>query len=55
MKIVVNADSKRILGAAILGTGGDEAIHSILDVMYAKAFYTRRFSGPVYSSNSFRS
>ena len=27
-------------GAAILGTGGDEAIHSILDVMYAKAPYT---------------
>ena len=32
--------SKEILGAAILGTGGDEAIHSILDVMYAKAPYT---------------
>ena len=29
-----------ILGAAILGTGGDEVIHSILDVMYAKAPYT---------------
>jgi pyruvate/2-oxoglutarate dehydrogenase complex dihydrolipoamide dehydrogenase (E3) component len=40
MKIVVDADTKRILGAAILGTGGDEAIHSILDVMYAKAPYT---------------
>ena len=31
---------KRILGAAILGVGGDEVIHSILDVMYAKAPYT---------------
>ena len=40
MKIMVDAQSKEILGAAILGTGGDEAIHSILDVMYAKAPYT---------------
>jgi pyruvate/2-oxoglutarate dehydrogenase complex dihydrolipoamide dehydrogenase (E3) component len=40
MKIVVDAETKEILGAAILGTGGDEAIHSILDVMYAKAPYT---------------
>jgi pyruvate/2-oxoglutarate dehydrogenase complex dihydrolipoamide dehydrogenase (E3) component len=40
MKVVVDAGTKRILGAAILGVGGDEAIHSILDVMYAKAPYT---------------
>lgn len=40
MKIVVDAESKEILGAAILGVGGDEVIHSILDVMYAKAPYT---------------
>jgi len=40
IKIVVDADSKQILGAAILGTGGDEVVHSILDVMYAKAPYT---------------
>ncbi|MFQ5683046.1 MAG: FAD-containing oxidoreductase [Candidatus Binatia bacterium] len=40
MKILVDADSKEILGAAILGVGGDEVIHSILDVMYAKAPYT---------------
>ena len=40
MKIVVDAETKRILGAAILGVGGDEVIHSILDVMYAKAPYT---------------
>lgn len=39
MKILVDAQSKAILGAAILGVGGDEAIHSILDVMYAKAPY----------------
>ena len=40
MKVMVDADTREILGAAILGTGGDEAIHSILDVMYAKAPYT---------------
>jgi pyruvate/2-oxoglutarate dehydrogenase complex dihydrolipoamide dehydrogenase (E3) component len=40
MKILVDAQTKAILGAAILGVGGDEAIHSILDVMYAKAPYT---------------
>jgi pyruvate/2-oxoglutarate dehydrogenase complex dihydrolipoamide dehydrogenase (E3) component len=40
MKILVDAQDHRILGAAILGVGGDEAIHSILDVMYAKAPYT---------------
>jgi pyruvate/2-oxoglutarate dehydrogenase complex dihydrolipoamide dehydrogenase (E3) component len=40
MKIVVDADTSEILGAAVLGTGGDEVIHSILDVMYAKAPYT---------------
>jgi pyruvate/2-oxoglutarate dehydrogenase complex dihydrolipoamide dehydrogenase (E3) component len=40
MKILVDADSKEILGAAILGTGGDEAIHCVLDMMYARAPYT---------------
>jgi pyruvate/2-oxoglutarate dehydrogenase complex dihydrolipoamide dehydrogenase (E3) component len=40
MKVLVDAKSSQILGAAILGTGGDEVIHSILDVMYAKAPYT---------------
>jgi pyruvate/2-oxoglutarate dehydrogenase complex dihydrolipoamide dehydrogenase (E3) component len=40
MKVLVDAESKRILGAAILGVGGDEAIHCILDVMYAKAPYS---------------
>jgi pyruvate/2-oxoglutarate dehydrogenase complex dihydrolipoamide dehydrogenase (E3) component len=39
MKVLVDAESKKILGAAILGTGGDEAIHCILDVMYAGAPY----------------
>jgi pyruvate/2-oxoglutarate dehydrogenase complex dihydrolipoamide dehydrogenase (E3) component len=37
MKILVDAGSKQILGASILGIGGDEVIHCILDLMYAKA------------------
>ena len=40
MKILIDAESERILGAAILGIGGDEVIHSVLDVMYADAPYT---------------
>lgn len=40
MKILVDAQTKLILGAALLGIEGDEAIHSILDVMYAGAPYT---------------
>ena len=40
MKVLVDAETKLILGATILGVGGDEVIHSILDVMYAKAPYT---------------
>lgn len=40
MKALVDAESKKILGAAILGTGGDEVIHCILDVMYTGAAYT---------------
>jgi pyruvate/2-oxoglutarate dehydrogenase complex dihydrolipoamide dehydrogenase (E3) component len=40
MKILVDAETKKILGASILGIEGDEAIHSVLDVMYADAPYT---------------
>ena len=40
MKVIVDAETRCILGAAILGTGGDEAIHSVLDTMYAKVPYT---------------
>ena len=40
MKILVDAETKEILGAAILGVGGDEVIHSVLDVMYAKKPWT---------------
>lgn len=39
MKVVVDAETRRILGAAILGTGGDEAIHGILDIMHAGVPY----------------
>ncbi|HZQ74144.1 MAG TPA: FAD-containing oxidoreductase [Burkholderiales bacterium] len=40
MKVAVDADSKRLLGAAILGLNGDEVVHSLLDVMYAGKPYT---------------
>ncbi|MFT4251831.1 MAG: FAD-containing oxidoreductase [Caulobacter sp.] len=40
MKVLVDAETRQILGASILGVSGDEAIHGILDVMYAKAPYT---------------
>ena len=40
MKILVDRDSKQILGASCLGLSGDEVIHCILDLMYAKAPYT---------------
>lgn len=40
MKVVVDAETEEILGAAILGVGGDEVVHSILDVMTAKLPYT---------------
>jgi pyruvate/2-oxoglutarate dehydrogenase complex dihydrolipoamide dehydrogenase (E3) component len=40
MKILVDADTKEILGAAVLGPGGDESVHSVLDVMYAKGPYS---------------
>jgi pyruvate/2-oxoglutarate dehydrogenase complex dihydrolipoamide dehydrogenase (E3) component len=40
MKVFVDADTQEVLGAAILGINGDEAVHTLLDVMYAKAPYT---------------
>lgn len=40
MKVVVDAETKQILGAAILGLNGDEVVHGMLDLMYAKAPYT---------------
>ena len=40
MKVLVDAETKQILGASFLGIGCDEVIHGLLDVMYAKAPYT---------------
>jgi pyruvate/2-oxoglutarate dehydrogenase complex dihydrolipoamide dehydrogenase (E3) component len=40
IKVSVDAETRQIVGAAILGVGGDEVIHVLLDVMYAKAPYT---------------
>lgn len=39
MRVVVDADTERVLGAAILGPGGDEAVHAILSTMAAQAPY----------------
>jgi pyruvate/2-oxoglutarate dehydrogenase complex dihydrolipoamide dehydrogenase (E3) component len=40
MKVVVDADSQELLGASLLGLNGDEIVHSLLDVMYARRPYT---------------
>ena len=40
MKVLVDADSRELVGAAILGLNGDEIVHSLLDVMYARRPYT---------------
>jgi pyruvate/2-oxoglutarate dehydrogenase complex dihydrolipoamide dehydrogenase (E3) component len=40
IKVLVDADSEEILGAAILGVNGDEAIHNLLAAMYARVPYT---------------
>jgi pyruvate/2-oxoglutarate dehydrogenase complex dihydrolipoamide dehydrogenase (E3) component len=40
MKLLVDRDSKQIIGASLLGLAGDEVIHCIIDLMYAKAPYT---------------
>ena len=40
MKVLVDAATKQLLGASILGVGGDEVVHSILDLMYARTPYT---------------
>jgi pyruvate/2-oxoglutarate dehydrogenase complex dihydrolipoamide dehydrogenase (E3) component len=53
IKIVADADTKRILGAAILGTGGDEAIHGILDTIYAGTDYpTLQWAVPIHPTVS---
>jgi pyruvate/2-oxoglutarate dehydrogenase complex dihydrolipoamide dehydrogenase (E3) component len=40
MKLLIDADNKQILGAAILATGGDEVVHGVLEVMDAGAPHT---------------
>jgi pyruvate/2-oxoglutarate dehydrogenase complex dihydrolipoamide dehydrogenase (E3) component len=40
MKVIVDAGSQQILGAAILGVGGDEVVHSLVDAMYGRLPYT---------------
>jgi pyruvate/2-oxoglutarate dehydrogenase complex dihydrolipoamide dehydrogenase (E3) component len=53
MKIVVDAQSNEILGAAILGVGGDEAVHGILDTMSAKSsFMTLRHTMHIHPTVS---
>jgi pyruvate/2-oxoglutarate dehydrogenase complex dihydrolipoamide dehydrogenase (E3) component len=53
MKIVADADTKEILGAAILGTGGDESIHGVLNMMNAGASYeTLRWAMPIHPTVS---
>ena len=53
MKVIVDAETKRILGAAILGTGGDEAIHGILDVVNAGLPYDKlQWAVPIHPTVS---
>ena len=53
MKIVIDAETRRILGAAILGTGGDEAIHGVIDMMNAGATAdTLRWAVPIHPTVS---
>jgi pyruvate/2-oxoglutarate dehydrogenase complex dihydrolipoamide dehydrogenase (E3) component len=53
MKLVADADSHRILGAAVLGVGGDEAIHGVLDLMSAdQPFETLQWAVPIHPTVS---
>lgn len=53
MKVIVDAETKKILGAAILGTGGDEAIHGILDMMNADVGYGKlQWAVPIHPTVS---
>ncbi|MEI4481859.1 MULTISPECIES: FAD-containing oxidoreductase [unclassified Phyllobacterium] len=53
MKVIVDAETKKILGAAILGTGGDEAIHGILDMMNADVDYEKlQWAVPIHPTVS---
>ena len=53
IKLVADADTRQILGAAILGTGGDEAIHGILDMMNAnQPIEALRWAVPIHPTVS---
>jgi pyruvate/2-oxoglutarate dehydrogenase complex dihydrolipoamide dehydrogenase (E3) component len=53
MQVVVDAETKKILGAAILGTSGDEAIHGLLDAMNLGADYTKlQWAVPIHPTVS---
>ncbi|MGF9563115.1 FAD-containing oxidoreductase [Neorhizobium sp. JUb45] len=53
MKIIADADTRKILGASILGTGGDEAIHGVLDMINASVPYdTLRWAVPIHPTVS---
>lgn len=53
MKFIADADTREILGAAILGTGGDESIHGVIDMMNARATYdTLRWAVPIHPTVS---
>jgi pyruvate/2-oxoglutarate dehydrogenase complex dihydrolipoamide dehydrogenase (E3) component len=53
MKIVADAETRQILGAAILGPGGDEAVHGILDAMNARVPYTQlQWAVPIHPTVS---
>jgi pyruvate/2-oxoglutarate dehydrogenase complex dihydrolipoamide dehydrogenase (E3) component len=40
MKVIVDAETRQLLGAALLGIEGDEVVQGLLDMMYAKQPYT---------------
>jgi pyruvate/2-oxoglutarate dehydrogenase complex dihydrolipoamide dehydrogenase (E3) component len=53
MKVVADAETRQILGAAILGVSGDEAVHGILDMMNAGADYsTLQWAVPIHPTVS---
>ncbi|WP_117192197.1 FAD-containing oxidoreductase [Rhizobium terrae] len=53
MKFIADAETRKILGAAILGTGGDESIHGVLDMMNAGATYDQlRWAVPIHPTVS---
>lgn len=53
MKVIADADTRRILGAAILGVSGDEAIHGVLDLMNAdESFDTLKWAVPIHPTVS---